>query len=69
MCILWTKKNVIFKKKVNVGLRKEGFVEVINGLKSLDLVVYEGINKIKEGTLVKIKWIYQSFLLKNPFFV
>jgi hypothetical protein len=26
------------------------------------LVVYEGINKIKEGTSVKIKWTFQSFL-------
>ena len=43
------------KKKVDVGLRKDGFVEIIDGLSSFDLVVYEGINKIKEGTSVKIK--------------
>ena len=52
---LVNKKNIIFKKKVNIGLRKDGFVEVIDGLKSFDLVVYEGINKIKEGTSVKVK--------------
>ena len=52
---LVNKKNIIFKKKVNIGLRKDGFVEVIDGLDSFDLVVYEGINKIKEGTSVKIK--------------
>ena len=40
---------------MNVGLRKDGFVEIIDGLNSFDLVVYEGINKIKEGTSVKIK--------------
>ena len=43
------------KKKVNIGLRKDGLVEIIDGLSSFDLVVYEGINKIKEGTAVKIK--------------
>ena len=52
---LVNKKNMILKKKVNIGLRKDGFVEVIDGLKSFDLVVYEGINKIKEGTSVKVK--------------
>ena len=48
-------KNIVLKKKVNVGLRKDGLVEIIDGLSSFDLVVYEGINKIKEGTSVKIK--------------
>ena len=43
------------KKKVNVGPRIDGFIEIIDGLNSFDLVVYEGINKIKDGTLVKIK--------------
>ena len=52
---LVNKKNNVFKKKVNIGLRKDGFVEIIDGLNSFDLVVYEGINKIKEGTSVKIK--------------
>ena len=52
---LVNKKNTVLKKKVDVGLRKDGFVEIIDGLISFDLVVYEGINKIKEGTSVKIK--------------
>jgi len=52
---LVNKKNIVFKKKVNVGSRKDGFVEIIDGLNSFDLVVYEGINKIKEGTSVKIR--------------
>ena len=52
---LVNKKNTVLKKKVNIGLRKDGFVEIIDGLSSFDLVVYEGINKIKEGTAVKIK--------------
>ena len=52
---LINKKNTVLKKKVNIGLRKDGFVEITDGLNSFDLVVYEGINKIKEGTPVKIK--------------
>ncbi len=52
---LVNKKNIIYKKKVNVGSKKDGFVEIIDGLNSFDLVVYEGINKIKEGTSVNIK--------------
>ena len=40
------KKNTVLKKKVDVGLRKDGLVEIIDGLSSFDLVVYEGINKI-----------------------
>jgi membrane fusion protein (multidrug efflux system) len=52
---LVNKKNTVLKKKVNIGLRKDGLVEIIDGLSSFDLVVYEGINKIKEGTPVEIK--------------
>ncbi len=52
---LVNKKNIISKKKVSVGLRKDGFVEILDGLNSFDLVVHEGINKIKEGTSVEIK--------------
>ena len=52
---LVNKKNTVLKKKVNVGLRREGLIEIVDGLNSFDLVVYEGINKIKEGTPVKIK--------------
>ena len=45
----------IIKKKVELGIRNDGMVEVIQGLKSDDLVVFEGINKIQEGSLVKVK--------------
>ena len=30
-------------------------VEIIEGLKFNDVVVFEGINKIQEGSLVKVK--------------
>ena len=48
-------KNVIYKKIIEVGVRNNGMVEVIDGLSASDLVVYEGINKIKEGSTVKLK--------------
>lgn len=48
-------KNEIKKIKVKVGSRKDGFVEILKGLNSLDLVVYEGINKIKVGSKVIIQ--------------
>ena len=48
-------KNIIDKKIIEVGIRNNGMVEVINGLSPNDLVVYEGINKIKEGSKVKLK--------------
>ncbi len=48
-------QNIVSKKKIEVGFRNDGMVEVLNGLNSDDLVVFEGINKIKEGSKVKIR--------------
>ena len=30
-------------------------IEVLNGIKQNDLVVYEGINKIRDGSSVKVR--------------
>ena len=49
------KDNKIIKQKVELGIRNNGMVEIIEGLKSNDVVVFEGINKIQEGSLVKVK--------------
>ena len=49
------KDNKIIKKKVEVGIKNNGMVEIIGGLKSNDIVVFEGINKIQEGSVVKVK--------------
>ena len=43
------------KKKIEVGLKFDGMVEVKGGIKANDLIVYEGINKIKNGVVVKVK--------------
>ncbi len=48
-------ENKIIKKKVEVGIKDNGMVEIMSGLKSDDRVVFEGINKIQEGSVVRIK--------------
>lgn len=48
-------KNEVVKKKVEVGIKDTGMTEIIEGLKENDLVIFEGINKIQEGSLVKVK--------------
>ena len=45
----------IIKKKVEIGLKFDGMIEILSGLNPNDIVVYEGINKIKEGSSVKVK--------------
>ncbi len=49
------KKNTILKKQIEVGTRTNGMIEVRKGLDKDDLIVYEGINKIKEGSKVNLK--------------
>jgi len=45
----------IEKKQIEVGLKFDGMIEVKDGIKANDLIVYEGINKIRNGIDVKIK--------------
>ena len=52
---LVNKNKKIEKKQINVGLKFDGMIEVKDGIKANDLIVYEGINKIKNGIEVKIK--------------
>ncbi len=47
--------NQIKKKRIKIGIREKGMVEILNGINLNDLVVFEGINKIKQGSQVKIK--------------
>ncbi len=49
------KQNKVSKKKIEVGIKLNGMVEVLSGINPDDLVVYEGINKIRDGSIVKIK--------------
>ena len=48
-------ENKIFKKQIEIGSKLDGMVEILNGIDPNDLVVYEGINKIRDGSTVKIK--------------
>tara|TARA_B100001057_G_scaffold332517_1_gene332931 strand:+ start:282 stop:1271 length:990 start_codon:yes stop_codon:yes gene_type:complete len=52
---LVNQNKIIEKKQIKVGLKFDGMIEVIDGIKTNDLIVYEGINKIKNGVEVKIK--------------
>ena len=52
---LVNKNKKIEKKQIKVGLKFDGMIEVKDGIKADDLIVYEGINKIKNGVEVKIK--------------
>jgi len=48
-------KKEVFKKKVIIGSRKNGLVEIQSGINENDLIIFEGINKIKPGALVKVQ--------------
>ena len=61
------KQNKILKKQIEVGSKFNGMIEVLNGIKQNDLVVYEGINKIRDGSSVKVMNL--SISLKNQYFV
>ena len=49
------KQKKILKKQIEVGIKMNGMVEILKGINQDDLVVYEGINKIREGSAVEIK--------------
>ena len=40
------------KKEVEIGKRKDGLVEITKGLNTGDIVVYEGTNKIQDGSKI-----------------
>lgn len=49
------KQNIVEKRKVYTGIRSDGKVEIIKGISLNDQVVYEGVNKIKDGIKVLTK--------------
>ena len=46
------KDSFSYKKEVKIGERKKGLVEIVRGLNTGDKVVYEGTNKIKDGSKI-----------------
>ncbi len=49
------KKESVIKKEVVTGKRLDGRIEIIQGLNLTDLVIYEGINKIQDGSKIILK--------------
>ena len=47
-------ENIVIKKKIEIGKRKDGLVEVLNGLTADENVIFEGTNKVRNGTRVVI---------------
>ncbi len=47
-------KTLLLKKKIEIGKRKDGLVEVLNGLTTDENVIFEGTNKVRDGTRVVI---------------
>ncbi len=48
------KKAIVEKKKIEIGQRLVGFVEVISGLVEGDKVVTHGVQKLRSGQLIRI---------------
>ena len=47
------KENIVKKTEIEIGLRKQGIVEVKNGLKNGDIVVAEGLKKTRPNGKIK----------------
>ena len=45
----------VAKTEVTIGTRERGTVEVVDGLKSGDLVVTDGVLKVRPGGAVRVK--------------
>jgi membrane fusion protein, multidrug efflux system len=46
--------NTVTRRKINIGLRLVGFVEVLSGLTETDLVITEGTIRLRDGMSVKL---------------
>ncbi len=47
-------ENIVIKKKIEIGKRKDGLVEVLDGLSTDENVIFEGTNKVRNGIKVVI---------------
>ena len=47
-------ENVAKLKKVNLGITSNGMIQILSGLKSNDMVVTLGHEKLKDGSKIKI---------------
>jgi len=58
-------ENVVIKKQVELGLRKRGWVEVLNGVELGEQVVIRGILKVRPGDKVKVQFSEKFSFLKE----
>ncbi|AQS35833.1 RND family efflux transporter, MFP subunit [Shewanella psychrophila] len=58
-------ENVIVQHQVTLGLRKRGWVEVLEGVELNELVVIRGILKVRPGDKVKVQFSERFSFLKE----
>ncbi|BAJ01890.1 efflux RND transporter periplasmic adaptor subunit [Shewanella violacea] len=58
-------ENVIVRRQVSLGLRKRGWVEVLDGVKLDEQVVIRGILKVRPGDKVKVQLSERFSFLKE----
>ncbi|EDP99089.1 HlyD family-related protein [Shewanella benthica KT99] len=58
-------ENVIVRRQVTLGLRKRGWVEVLDGVKLDEQVVIRGILKVRPGDKVKVQFSERFSFLKQ----
>ena len=46
-------KNITNKSEIEIGIRDSGYVEVISGLKEGDIIVAEGLKKVRPNGKIK----------------
>ena len=60
-------QNKILKKQIEIGVKFDGLVEILSGIEPDDFIVYEGINKIRDGSIVKLNEFFWIFYKKPVF--
>ena len=46
-------ENIAQKTEINIGIRNNGYIEIISGLSESDLVVAEGLKKVRANSKIK----------------
>ena len=49
-----SEKNITYKTEIKTGIRGGGYVEVLSGLNEGDLVISEGVSKVRDKVKIKI---------------
>jgi len=46
-------ENTAQKKEIEIGIRNNGYIEILSGLKEKDLIVAEGLKKVRPNSIIK----------------